>query len=60
MLNKKLVFIYILSLWNFGFTFSLQNIFSNASPFFLSHEIKVIELMLAVGILFLLSQLFYL
>lgn len=52
MLNKKIAFIYILSLWNFGITFSLQNIFSSASPFLLSHEITVLELTLAVSTLF--------
>lgn len=52
MLNKKTTFLYILSLWNFGITFSIQNIFSNASPFLLSHEITVSELILAVVTLF--------
>ena len=51
-IKNRSVFFAILGTWSFGFILSFQNYFRNSSAFLLSHGITVLELAIAVLILY--------
>lgn len=51
-IKNKSIFFTILGTWCFGFILSVQNYFRNSSAFLLSHGVTVLELALAVLILY--------